>query len=51
MTALLFTVENVWVLEPTTPGLSRQFNTARAARAWAKAHRVTVRRATNCDSR
>lgn len=51
MTALLYTVEKVWVLEPTTLGMPRQFATARAAKAWAKSHRVTVRRATDCDNR
>lgn len=53
MKALLYTVDGAWTLEPLEPtvGNPRQFETARAARAWAKANRVAVRRSLNCDSK
>ncbi len=52
MKALLYTVDNLWTLEPLHPsvGVGRQFKTATEARAWAKSQRMAVRRAPNCDS-
>jgi hypothetical protein len=51
-TALLYTVDGTWTLEPLLSliGVARQFPTAAAARSWAKDQRLTVRRAPNCDS-
>lgn len=52
MKALLYTVDGAWTLEPLRPsvGAGRQFATETEARAWAKAQRITVRRAPDCDS-
>lgn len=51
-TALLYTVDGSWTLEPllSSIGVARQFPTATEARAWAKTQRLTVRRVPNCDS-
>lgn len=53
MKALLYTVDNLWTLEPIHPsvGVGRQFKTATEARAWAKAQGLIVRRVPNCDSK
>jgi len=53
MKALLYTVDNLWTLEPllSSIGVARQFATATEARAWAKTQRIKVRRAPNCDSK
>ena len=52
-TALLYTVDNLWTLEPLHPsvGAGKQFTTATEARAWAKAQGLIVRRVPNCDSK
>jgi len=54
-TALLYKMENVWILETrmnSTHHVARsfEFNTATAARIFAKNNKISVKRATGCDA-
>lgn len=53
MKALLYKVENNWVLEylwPHNNRLSKSFRTTREAKAFARQCRVSVLRVPDCDS-
>lgn len=51
--AILYKVQNEWVLElicDISFSYSKSFATAKQAKAFARARRISVKRAANCDS-